>query len=68
MAHSRAARREDDVRRKRHQFRRIFASVIFIACGPTVVDLDVLPDDPTQLLQSLQKRRVAVLRLGSFAL
>ena len=31
--------------------------------GPTVLDLDVLPDGPTQLLQGLQKRGVAVLRL-----
>src|SRR5262249_28838246 len=45
-------------------FRRVFASVIFTASGPTIVDLDVLPDGPTQLLQSLQKRCVAVLHLG----
>ena len=59
---SSAARREDDVRCKGHQFRR--ASINFIACGPTVVDLDVLSDGPTQLLQTLQKCRVSVLRLG----
>src|SRR5262249_53415496 len=44
------ARGEDHIRRKRNQFRRVFASVALIACGPAVVNLNVVPDGPTQLL------------------
>src|SRR5258708_15190996 len=44
-------------------FRRIFARVILVASGPAVVDLNVVPDGPTQLLQPLQKCRVASLHL-----
>jgi hypothetical protein len=46
----RTARREDDVRSKRHQFRCVFSSIILVAPGPTVVDLEILPDGPAQLL------------------
>jgi hypothetical protein len=47
---TRAARYKDHIWRKRYQFRRVFAGLLFIAAGPTVVDLDILPDGPTQLL------------------
>src|SRR5262249_3091406 len=60
---TRASGGEDDVRRKRDQFRRVFASVIFIAFGPAVVDLNVLTDGPTRLLKTLQEGCVAVLCL-----
>jgi hypothetical protein len=43
--------------------RRVLPSVFLIACGPAVVDLNVVPDGPTQLLQPLQKCRVASLHL-----
>src|SRR5262249_23807889 len=62
--HRRAARGEDHVRRKRDEFRGIFASVVLVACGPAIVDLNVVPDSPAQLLQPLQKCRVASLHLG----
>jgi hypothetical protein len=45
------ARGEDHVRRKRDQLGRIFADVILFARGPSVVDLDIGPIGPTQLLQ-----------------
>jgi hypothetical protein len=56
------ARCEDHVRRERDQFKRVFASVILIACGPAIVDLNVFTDGPTELLQPLQKCGVADLR------
>jgi|SRR6516165_4320231 hypothetical protein len=60
---SRTARGEDDVRRKRHQFDRGSARIVYIAPGPSVVDLDVLSDNPAQLLQSLQQSGIADLCL-----
>src|SRR5262249_44049275 len=48
---------------KRDQLRRVFARVVLAAPGPAVVDLNVVADAPTRLLQPLQKCRVAGLRL-----
>src|SRR5262249_24363623 len=59
----RTARGEDYVWRKRDQFRGVFASVILIACRPARVDLNVVADGPSQLLQPLQECRVAGLHL-----
>src|SRR5262245_30490386 len=59
----RTAGGEDDVWCKRRQFGRVFARIVHIAPGPAIVDLDVLPDRPAQLLQSLQESRIADLRL-----
>src|SRR5262252_2543591 len=56
------ARRENHVRRKRDQFRRVSAGVVLVAPRPTVIDRNVVPDDPTELLQSLYKCRVTGLR------
>ena len=60
---SRTTRGEDDIRRKRHQFGRGSARIVYIAPGPSVVDLDVLSDNPAQLLQSLQQSGIADLCL-----
>src|SRR5262249_8429238 len=59
----RTARGEDHIRRERDQLGRVFAGVILIARGPAVVDRNVGPDRPTQLLQPLQKSGVAGLHL-----
>src|SRR5262249_6654510 len=59
----RGATREDEFRCKRNQFCRVFALVILIAYGPTRVDLNAVSDGPSQLLQPLQKCRVAGLHL-----
>jgi hypothetical protein len=58
-----APRSEDQVGRKRDQLRCVFACVILAAPGPAVVDLNVVANAPTRLLQPLQKCRVAGLRL-----
>src|SRR5258708_33829784 len=60
---SRTAWTEDDVRRQPNQFGCLFSSIILVSPGPTVVDLEVLPNRPAQLLQPLQERRVALLPL-----
>jgi hypothetical protein len=46
-----------------HQFRRVFSSIILVTPGPAVIDLEVLPNRPAQLLQPLQECRVALLHL-----
>src|SRR5262249_30881764 len=46
----RGARGQDDVRRERDQFRRIFAHVVGIARAPTIIDPNVAAVDPTRLL------------------
>ena len=53
------ATRHDDVGRKRDQFRRVFANVGGIACGPAGVDAHVAALGPAQLLQPLEKGGVA---------
>ena len=57
--HGRAASGQDDVRRERDQFRRVFANVVGIARGPAGVDPHVAAVGPAQLLQPLQERRDA---------
>src|SRR5262249_41844676 len=59
----RTARDKDYIRCQRHQFGGVFARIVNIASAPAVLDLNVVPDSPAQLLQSLQERRVAGLRL-----
>jgi hypothetical protein len=44
------------VRRKRNQFVCKFAHVVGFAVAPAIVDADVLPDGPTQLLQALAQK------------
>jgi len=52
----RTARGEDHVRRKRDQFPpHIWRVSSSLPPGPAVVDLNVVPDGPTQLLQPLRK-------------
>ena len=46
----RRAAGHDDVRRERDQFRRVFANVVGIACGPARVDPHVAAVSPAQLL------------------
>src|SRR5258707_1091650 len=46
-------------RSERSEFGRIPACDLVIAAGPAVLDLDVLPDGPAQLLQPLKKCRIA---------
>jgi hypothetical protein len=48
---------------RRDQFHRVFPIAGDIACGPAGVNQDVLPDGPAQLLQPLEKRRRAGLRI-----
>ena len=50
---------QDDVRRERDQFRRIFANAVGIARAPADVDPHVAADRPAQFLQPLQERRDA---------
>ena len=62
-SHGRSATGHDDVRRERGQFHRVFANGVGIGCGPAGVDPHVAAVDPAQLLQPLQERRVAGLRV-----
>src|SRR5262249_57049859 len=55
---------QDHIRSERNQFCRVGAKAIGITITPTVVDLQVAPDGPTQLLQSLDKGGDAALHLG----
>src|SRR5262249_19976443 len=55
---------EDDLRREGGEFSRISACDLVIAAGPAILDLNVLPDRPAQLLQPLKKCRIARLRDG----
>src|SRR5262249_32678833 len=55
------AGRNNGVRCERHQFGRIFASVVGIAFRPASVDPNVATDHPAQLLQLLQERTDASL-------
>ena len=45
-----AARGQDDIRRQRDQFRRVFARVFGIACGPAIIDPHIASIGPAQLL------------------
>ena len=56
------ANSQDDVGRKRDQFRRVFASLVGIPRGPAIVNLHVSAVGPTQLLQRLQERSDVGLR------
>ena len=47
---------QDDVRRERGQFRRVFAKVVGVAQAPAVIDPQVAADGPTRLLQPLLER------------
>src|SRR5262249_50285073 len=58
--HSRAAIREDDLRRKRNHFRCLFEGGCN-ACTKTDVELNIATFDPTQFLQALNEHRNAVL-------
>src|SRR5262249_55304165 len=54
--HARAGRGQDDVRRKRDQFCRVFAAVGGIR-GPTIVDPRVAAGGPSELFQALKESR-----------
>ena len=43
----------------RDQFSCVFAHSVGLVVAPSIVDADVLPDSPTQLLQALCKSRQA---------
>jgi hypothetical protein len=58
--HSRAAIREDDLRRKRNHFRCLFEGGCN-ACTKTDVELNIATFVPTQFLQTLNEHRNAVL-------
>src|SRR5262249_39014849 len=47
--------------RERDQFGCIFAHGVRLAVAPPIVDADILPDGPTQLLQALRESRQAAL-------
>ena len=51
------ARVQDDVRRKRGQFRCVFAKVVDIASAPAILDPHVAAFGPAQLLQPLPESR-----------
>src|SRR5262249_684203 len=55
--------RQDDVRRERDQFRRVFANSVGIGDTPAGVDADVAAVEPAQLREPLQGRRSAGLKL-----
>jgi hypothetical protein len=55
-SHGRGAMRQDDVRRHRGQFCRVFANDVGIASAPAIIDPQVAADDPSQLPQLLQER------------
>src|SRR5262245_15069168 len=57
---ARAATGEDDVRRERSQFSRMFASGVGIAFALANIDPYVAAVGPTQLLHSLKERREPV--------
>ena len=57
-----AASGEDDIRRERDQFRRVFAAEFGIAQGPADVDLNVAAMGPAQPLKRLLKFVKACLR------
>ena len=59
---TRDASSQDDVGRKRDQFRRVFASLIGVANRPAIVNPHVSAVSPTQLLQRLQECRGPELR------
>jgi hypothetical protein len=48
-----------DVRGERDQFGSVFVNIVGIAAAPAVIDSDVLAGGPTQLLETLRKRREA---------
>ena len=54
---------QDDVRRERDQFRRVFANAVGIARAPANVDPHVAAVGPAQLLQPLHERRDAGLMI-----
>ena len=60
----RAAGDQYDVRCECHQFSRILARALGIAAGPTVIDPEVAPAGPTELLQRLNKCIEINFRLG----
>src|SRR5262249_55783823 len=55
--------RQDDVRRERDQFRRVFAHSVGIGGAPAGVDTDVAAVEPAQLREPLHERRYAGLKL-----
>ena len=48
---------QDDVRRQRHQFGRVFANTLGIPGAPAILDPHVASIGPAQLLQTLHERR-----------
>ena len=45
-----------EVFREHDQFGRVFAHGVSPAVAPAIFDADVLPDDPTRVLQTLRER------------
>ncbi len=54
--HTRAAAREDDIRRESNQFRCVFAIKVAVVLAPADVELHIPANGPAQLLQGLLKR------------
>src|SRR5262245_61966110 len=54
--HDRARRRQDEVRRERDQFCRVFAKAVDIARTPAIVDANIAADAPAAFLQPLRER------------
>ena len=57
--HGRTSCGQDDVRRKRYQFRRIFVNAVGISRAKAHLDLHVTARSPAQLLKRLQESCVA---------
>ena len=57
--HAQGASGQDDVRRKRDQFRRVLANAVDIVLAPADVDPHIAAVAPAQLLQGLPERRDA---------
>jgi hypothetical protein len=51
-----AGRGQYDIRRERDQFGRVFAHGVGLAVAPTIFDADVLPDNPSPVVQALGER------------
>jgi hypothetical protein len=59
-----AAGGQDDIGCERDHIRHAFANALGVARAPTIVDPQVAPDGPAQLLEALHECREAQLSLG----
>ena len=65
--HGCGARGQDDVRRERDQFRRVFTHAVGIASAPAIIDPNIAAVDPAQLLQASANAAIRTRPSGSSA-